>query len=71
MSSSARFTVKLKKDEDSGWYTSQCVELPEAISQGKTIKEAVDNVREAIALVIEDRKRSAKKEGDRLIVVNV
>ena len=71
MSSSSKFTIKLKKDEDSGWYTAQCVELPEAISQGETMRGAVNNVKEAIILVLEDRKESARKEGDRLIVVTV
>ncbi len=49
------FTVRLKKeDPDSGWYAMRCVELPEAISQGKTEAEALANIREAIELVLEE-----------------
>jgi predicted RNase H-like HicB family nuclease len=39
-------TVILRKEE--GGYSVQCVELPGAISEGKTRKEALANVREAI-----------------------
>ena len=48
------FTVSLIKDSESGWYAARCVELPEAISQGKTEAEAVKNVKEAIEVVLED-----------------
>lgn len=61
------FTIRLKKDPDSGWYAARCVELPEAISQGKTEEEALKNIKEAIELVLEERKEEAKKEGGRLI----
>lgn len=42
-----KFTVILDKDE-AGGYSVQCVELPAAISQGDTKKEALKNIREAI-----------------------
>jgi predicted RNase H-like HicB family nuclease len=41
-----KFTVILRKEE--GGYSVRCVELPGAISEGKTRKEALDNIREAI-----------------------
>jgi len=47
------FTVRLTKDTDSGYYAVRCVELPEAISQGKSEDEALANIREAIELVLE------------------
>jgi predicted RNase H-like HicB family nuclease len=65
------FTVRLKKDEESGYYAARCVELPEAISQGKTEDEALTNVREAIELVLEEHEFEAKKEGGKLIPVVV
>ena len=71
MSESREFTVRLEKDPDSGYYSVQCVELPEAISQGETKKEALENIKEAIALVIEDKKETIRKKGDSLIVVTV
>ena len=45
--SQGKFTVILRKEEEGG-YTVQCVELPGAISEGDTKKEARGNIREAI-----------------------
>jgi len=42
-----RFRVILR-EEPSGGFTVQCVELPGAISQGTTRDEALSNIREAI-----------------------
>jgi len=47
------------------------VELPEAISQGKTEKEALANIKEAIELVLEEYESQAKKEGGKLIPIVV
>ncbi len=65
------FTIRLKKDPDSGWYAARCVELPEAISQGKTEEEALKNIKEAIELVLEEREEQARKQGGRLIELAV
>jgi len=65
------FTIRLKRDEESGYYAARCVELPEAISQGKTEEEALVNVREAIELVIEEYESEARKEGGKLIPIVV
>jgi predicted RNase H-like HicB family nuclease len=65
------FTVRLLRDEDSGYYAVRCVELPEAISQGKTEKEALSNIKEAIELVLEEHESQAKKEGGKLIPIVV
>ena len=71
MSETREFTVRLEKDPDSGHYSVQCVELPEAISQGETEKEALENIKEAIALVIEDKKETVRRKGAKLVVVTV
>jgi len=47
-----KFTVILRK-EDVGGYSVRCVELPGAISEGDTKKEALKNIKEAIELYIE------------------
>jgi len=65
------FTVRLRKDEESGYYAARCVELPEAISQGKTEEEALTNLKEAIELVLEEHESEAKKEGGKLIPIVV
>ncbi len=65
------FTIRLKKDPDSGWFAVRCVELPEAISQGRTEEEALKNIREAVELVLEERVEEAKRQGGRLIELAV
>jgi predicted RNase H-like HicB family nuclease len=59
------YHVKLKKGID-GYYVAQCKELPAAITQGKTKKEAMENIKEAIELVLEDMKAEIR---EKLIVV--
>ncbi|MCL0042164.1 type II toxin-antitoxin system HicB family antitoxin [Thermodesulfovibrionales bacterium] len=41
--------IRLEKDED-GIYVSTCPSLPGCISQGKTEKEALENIKEAVKL---------------------
>jgi len=70
---SKTFTVTLEKDATTGYYTAQCVELPAAISQGKTEEEAQKNVKEAIELVLEylREKAGVGKQGKKLVEVVV
>ena len=42
-----KFTVILREEAEGG-YSAQCVELPGAISQGESRKEALANIKEAI-----------------------
>lgn len=67
-----KFTVALDKDEDGG-YSVQCLELPAAISQGDTRKEALKNIKEAIELVLDVleekmRKQKPKSEFEEVVV---
>ncbi|UCE38628.1 MAG: type II toxin-antitoxin system HicB family antitoxin [Thermoplasmata archaeon] len=43
------FKVLIEKDED-GWFVATVPSLPGCISQGKTEKEAIKNIKEAIEL---------------------
>ena len=45
------FTVSIQKDDD--WFVAKCLENSVA-SQGKTMEEAMDNLREALMLCYED-----------------
>ena len=54
------YTVIIHKDEESGWYTGKCVQVPAAMSQGKTIAELMDNMKDAISLVLMCRTRDSK-----------
>ncbi len=65
------FTAHVSRDRDSGYYAVRCVELPEAISQGRTEDEALANIKEAIELVLEEYEAEAKKEGGKLIQIVV
>lgn len=41
------YNIVISKD-DSGWYVVECLNLPGCISQGKTKKDAIDNIKDAI-----------------------
>jgi antitoxin HicB len=47
------FKVLLEPDEISG-YVAVCPSLPGCYSQGETVKEAMENIEEAILLCLED-----------------
>ncbi len=46
-----RYRIILERKDDG--YTAQCLELPQAISQGDTRKEVLENMREAMELIID------------------
>ena len=49
-----QFLVTLYQDEDDVWIV-ECPAIPGCVSQGQTRPEALDNIREAIALCFEVR----------------
>jgi len=57
-------TYHVALEEEDGWYVVQCVELPGAISQGRTREEALTNIKEAIELLLEHR--ASKFAGQRV-----
>jgi len=50
---SIKVTVVVQKEEN--WYVAKCIENSVA-SQGKTIEESLNNLREALELYYEDEK---------------
>lgn len=52
-----RFTAVFERDD--GWYFAYCLEIPGANGQGRTREECKENLREAIALILEDRREYA------------
>ena len=50
---SCKFTIVIQQEDD--WYVSKCIENGVA-SQGKTIEDAISNIKEAIELFYEDTK---------------
>ncbi len=51
---SLNFKVFLERDEDYGGYVVRCPSIQGCYSQGKTVEEALANIREAIELCLED-----------------
>jgi len=49
-----RFNITLDRDEDGVWI-SECPSIPGCVSQGKTKQEAVESIKDAIALCLEVR----------------
>ena len=43
-----KWIVTLENDED-GWYVAECPAIPGCVSQGRTEKEALANIRDAIS----------------------
>ena len=48
------FTAVIERDGE--WYIAYCPEIPGANGQGKTKDEAREDLAEAIALILEDRR---------------
>jgi len=44
-------------ERDGEWYIAYCPEIPGANGQGKSKDEARTNLRQAIALILEDRRQ--------------
>ena len=51
------FTAIIEQDEE--WYVAYCPEIPGANGQGRTKEETRENLAEAIALILEDRREDA------------
>ncbi len=57
------YTIVLEAAEEGG-YTARCLELPAALTEGDTREEALENIREAIGLVLEVTEEQAKGLGE-------
>ena len=66
------FTAVVEPAEEGGFF-AYCPELPEANGQGETQEETLKNLRDAIALILEDRReqglRGIPKDADTTVVV--
>ncbi|MDR1780914.1 MAG: type II toxin-antitoxin system HicB family antitoxin [Tannerella sp.] len=54
------YTAIVQQTED-GWYVAQCEQIPAAITQGRTLEELDENLKDAISLVIEIEREEAMK----------
>lgn len=44
---------------DGGWFVATCVEIPGANGQGRTREACIDSLRDAIELILADRREDA------------
>lgn len=51
------FTAVVERDGE--WFIAYCAEIPGANGQGRTKEEALENLKGAVALVLEDRREDA------------
>jgi predicted RNase H-like HicB family nuclease len=65
-----KFKVVIREGED-GWYVVECPSLPGCISQGKTVAEALENIKEAIEVYLEPEKDIIVVEGAQMAEVAV
>lgn len=62
----SEYNIIIERDNASGLYCGQCEQIPEAISQGGTEEELLDNIREAIELVLADRQEMMRVSCERM-----
>lgn len=55
------FTAVFEEGEQ-GWWVATCPEVPEAITQGRTVEEARENLKDAIRLELEIRREEAEED---------
>ncbi|ATZ61764.2 MAG: type II toxin-antitoxin system HicB family antitoxin [Methanosarcinales archaeon Met12] len=65
-----KFKVVIREGED-GWYVVECPSLPGCISQGKTKKEALENIKEAIELYLEPEEVQVTQKGEQMVEITV
>jgi predicted RNase H-like HicB family nuclease len=60
-------------ERDDGWYIAYALEVPGANGQGRTREEALESLRDAVALILDDRREDALRgvpaDADRATVV--
>ena len=52
-----KYQIVFAKDDETGWYAVECLNLAGCISQGKTKKEAMKNITDAIMGYLESVKK--------------
>lgn len=55
-----RFTLEYWKDE--GWYVGRLKEIPGIFSQGESLEELEENIKEAYSLMMEDEDPPPSKD---------
>jgi len=62
-----KFKVVITMGED-GWYIVECPALPGCISQGKTVDQALENIKDAIQGCLTVRNERVVEEAEQRVV---
>ena len=63
----AKFTLEYWKDQD--WYVGRLREVPGIFSQGETLKQLEENIRDAYSLVMKEQAAPRKRAHTKSILV--
>ena len=58
----ADLTIIVQEDKENGLFIGQIEEFPAAISQGKTMDELKENLKDALKLLLETQKEDLNKD---------
>ena len=59
-------------DAEEGGYWATCAEVPEANGQGETVEEALEDLKAAVELVLEDKRaRGQRLEPTRVLEIEL
>ena len=62
-------TAEIHKEGE--WYVAFCPEMPEANGQGRTQEESMASLKQAILLLLEDRREDARKQAARGVLLEI
>jgi predicted RNase H-like HicB family nuclease len=62
-----KLTAQIHRDGE--WFVAFCPEVPEANGQGRTSEEAVQSLRDAVELLLEDRREDAARQAQKDVQV--
>ena len=66
MSEKLRLTIAYEEPDDAGWIVARVIEVPGALSQGRTRKEARENVIDALRLMLSPNDDDASVAAGRI-----
>src|SRR3990172_6532202 len=64
------FQVIVEQDE-AGWYVAECPALKACYTQGKTYEEAIENIKDVIAMCLREFKDKGRKAPEPLEIIGV
>jgi predicted RNase H-like HicB family nuclease len=71
MSDNLRMTIAYEEPDEDGWIVARVVEVPGAISQGRTRQEACTNVIDALRLMLSPEGNESDLTSDESVELHV